>query len=123
MPKAQWYIYRNLTRECFSIKHKGIVVEWILKDEEPLLIVGGFKVNASGRDRVRATGHKTVHAFVTTRQKTMQVFIEEEWSGFRMREVTYNPHKNDTFVYKDTGEVADGNLIVLQYPKVYCLTP
>lgn len=122
MPKALWYIYRNLHKDCFSVKYKGKVVDYIDLNK-PIILLGYFKVNPAGRASVLVTGKKMVHAYVVAEHKVMRVFYPEEWEGFKKREVTYNPFKHDYFVFKDTGEVAEGNLIILEYPKVYCLTP
>lgn len=115
---ALYYIYRNLTDNCFSVKHSGKVVDHFTR---PVVVVGGFRVQPGGQARTRRENKKYVHAFVVTHNKSMEDFVREDWEGWSLREVTYNPHKNDTFVYKDTGEVADSVLVVLDFPKVYTL--
>lgn len=117
---AKRYIYRNLTLSCFSIKLRGKVVHHFTN---PVMCVGEFSVSAAGRERVRREGKKYVHAFVTVKERfNFEPFIREEWQGWTLREVVYNPHKHDTFVFADTGEVAAGSIIVLEYPKVYVVT-
>lgn len=116
--KALKYIYRNLTSDCFSVKYKGKVIRHFT---EATLITGSFKVSAKGRERVRREGKKYVHAFVAA-SGMPGAYLPEQWEGWSLREVTYNPHKNEGFVFKDTGEAAEGTLIVMEYPKVYVLT-
>jgi hypothetical protein len=56
-------VYRNLTRKCLSIKHKGLV----RGHAQRVYLTGGvqFTVRPGTRDRVRATGKKEVHAWVS----------------------------------------------------------
>tara|TARA_Y100000004_G_scaffold183105_1_gene230551 strand:+ start:1320 stop:1637 length:318 start_codon:yes stop_codon:yes gene_type:complete len=66
-----------------------------------------FVVRQGGRKRVIEEGKKNVHAFAVGYRPSK--FTAEEWdvyytSGKTWRDVTYNPYKNDTFVWKDSGE-------------------
>lgn len=118
MPKAKSYIYRNLRTECFSRRFRGKVVEHLT---HPVIFYGEFQVSASGRTRVLATKQKNVHAFITTRSD-MQPYTPEQWPNFDKREVTYNPYKHDSFVFKDTEKPVEGSyLVVADYPRVYVL--
>lgn len=123
MKKARAYIYRNLTKNCFSVKFRGKVVEHFTR---PVIFVGRFIVNESGRERVRREGKKYVHAFASPFSydgpDTLEAFIESEWEGFEKREVTYNPYKYDSFVYVDNGLPATSNIIVMEYPKIYVIS-
>lgn len=109
---AKLYIYRNLTSKCFSVKLRGKVVSHFT---EPLVFSGSFSVSEKGRQRVVKERKKYVHAYVVCNGETASSF-----SG-KKREITYNPFKNDSFVYVDTGEKAEGGLILMEYPKVYIL--
>ncbi len=118
--KALTFIYRNLTQNCFSVKHRGKVVDHFT---HPVIFVGGFRVSAAGRERVRRENKKYVHAFVVSNQTIpFQHFYPSEWEGWTLHEVTYNPYKNEGFVFRDTGEPAEGNIIVMEYPRVYILS-
>jgi hypothetical protein len=117
--KAQKFIYRNLTKACFSIRLRGKVIEHFTK---PVVLVGSFKVNDAGREQVRRESKKYVHAFVTLPENhSIQEYDPALWAGWKKREVSYNPYVNETFVYKDTGEQCYGSIIVMDYPKVYVL--
>lgn len=99
MRKARNYIYRNLHKNKFSIRYKGIVQTHAhyltaYKCE--------FKVNEAGRQRVLKEKRKNVHAFVSTESYYLQ---EGELDLSNKREVYYNPYKHDQFILKDTREV------------------
>lgn len=115
MRRAYFYIYRNLTSNCFSVKHKGKVVE---RFTDAIYFFGAFSVNQKGRDRVLREKKKYVHAFVVC--NGIRCLYSQERFGWNLREVVYNPYKNDAFVYADTGDIVQGDhLIVMDYPKVY----
>jgi hypothetical protein len=77
-----------------------------------------FAVQPAGREKVRATGRKNVHAFVRGDLLTGIFHGLEVIGGYPARlagemmtdptmvEVTYNPYKYDTFVVKSTGQPA-----------------
>lgn len=106
-------VYKNLTRNCLSLKcaNTGLV----LGHCESVSLTGvTFEVNEAGRDWVRRNGKKIVHAYV--------VGDLQECSGykpFKQRSITsgenfprsyimspafYNPHKVDQFVKAMTNE-------------------
>ena len=61
MSKNLFRIYRNLHKQCYSISYNGIVVMHttrVIADNATLY------VSEAGRQRVLATGHKNVHAYV-----------------------------------------------------------
>lgn len=125
----KFYFYRNLTRDTFSVKFGGKVIS-----HGKRMLIGndcGFKVNAGGRELVRSSGRKFVHAYVTadtgyTRDLENAIDDQlEKWAakGGILREVRYNPHKDDTFVFADTGAEVHGRFmgVLLDYPKVFVL--
>ena len=101
-----YQVYWNKTKGCYSIKHAtlGFVVGHA---NEVLMHNCKFVVSPTGRDRVRATGHKTVHAWVEgTIQYTVD-FKEYKNRGFHhtdahnseqtMVPLRYNPMVDDRF--------------------------
>lgn len=85
-------VYFNLRKKLFSIQHKGLV---IAHKDKVMLTNAQFKVNESGRQRVLKEKRKNVHAFVIG-----------EWSDYLeevidAQEVTYNPYKYSSFVFKN----------------------
>lgn len=89
------YVYRNLHTGTWSVRaltgpRRGLVVA---HPAEVFLRSVVFRVSAIGRDRVRSTGVRCVHAgvvgYVTTRAKL---------PPSPPTTVNYNPFRNDTFV-------------------------
>ena len=82
-------VYRNLHKRCYSIRQQGFVVA-----HAPTVMITDAKlvVHPGGRDRVRATGHKNVHAFI---QGTI---VEGDWHGEAMEPIRYDPYRFDGFV-------------------------
>ena len=64
--------------------------------------MGNFNVRKGGRQRVLLEGKKNVHAFAEGWYP--EVWISPKYYHDEGRAVTYNPYKNDTFVYVDNGE-------------------
>jgi hypothetical protein len=88
-------VYRNLHKNCYSVQQDGLVKGHFKKlaIKNPM-----FLVRTIGKELVRKTKRKNVHAFV--------IGYLEDFVGLRAVAgdcVTYNPYKNDSFVYKDTG--------------------
>lgn len=87
-------VYRNLTKQCWSIKNvrTGIVVGHA---DELFLCDVDFKVSSAGRDRVLRERKKYVHAGVYG----MCCYpIGDECSDIEWSEVRYNPYKYSQFV-------------------------
>ena len=89
------YVYRNLHTGTWSVRalagpDRGRVVA---HPAEVFLRDAVFRVSAAGRDRVRSSGVRCVHAgvvgYVTTRARIPRVAAET---------VNYNPFRNDAFV-------------------------
>jgi hypothetical protein len=100
--------YYNLHKQCLSARPIGGKVEhyWYvaLKDVS-------FAVQPAGRAKVLRERKKNVHAFVrgdkvlgmlTTQPFDPVPSVKEMRESLAYREVTYNPYKYETFVYKDT---------------------
>lgn len=118
------FVYWNLHRKCWSVKalegqHKGRV---IIHARSVLLCGVVPKVSAKVRDRVRRTGRKEVHAGLVgtldaylgdnMRDPGLVPYSRHDWTGERATQalnchmrgghITYNPHRDDTFVYRLT---------------------
>lgn len=85
-------VYRNLTQQCYSVMHKGIVIAHVLSCK---LTNATFKVSEAGRQRVIKQKRKNVHAF-----------IEGEWDRSELgafysqflKRVSYNPYEAPYFM-------------------------
>ena len=100
------FVYYNLHRHLWSIKalegpQKGRVVGY---SDTVLLSNAVPKVSEAGRQRVLREKRKNVHAGIVGE------LVHREGEGyFPGFEVTYNPYKYASFVYKDTEEAYSGS--------------
>jgi hypothetical protein len=95
-------VYRNLRTGTWSVRDRstGRVIAhptYVMVSNVDLV------VQPAGRERVRHTGRKNVHAFV---RGTLVGMGDDEatcFTGTCKRAITYNPHLHDGFVYGGTG--------------------
>jgi len=109
-PTKKIRVYRNLHKDCFSVKQGGLVRchadHVTLKDCK-------FIVSKAGQKRVRDEGRKNVHAFVEgmladTREIDNCVdgnkSEQEIWAGkSNGQKAYYNPYTCDTFINQHDG--------------------
>ena len=81
-------VYRNLHKNCLSVRHKGKVIDHA--DVVHLTDVK-FVVRPAGHAKVIATGHKNVHAFAKG------TLVDASGINGPFRTVTYNPYKMNSF--------------------------
>jgi len=102
-------VYYNIRRGDYSVRQSGRVIDHVtaitLRDVR-------FKVAPAGRDKVRATGVKNVHATVSgyhTAQGGLQMQYVDDmgWITANWDAVSYNPFDYDQFV-KITARAYDG---------------
>lgn len=92
------YVYRNLHQKCWSLRERGLVV-----DHQKILLLHNveFKVRESGRQRVLRDKQKNAHAFAVGDVQVSDISedMELKWlcALSDMRQVTYNPYKNEYF--------------------------
>jgi hypothetical protein len=102
-------VYRNLNvrkHRAFSIRHKGRVVAVHYERLAPIFLAGvKYVVNPAGRERVRRTGRKNVHAFVRGELRDFREAGPVVFSVFPGTHLTYDPRKNETFVSSIKGPV------------------
>ena len=100
--KKQVKVYYDITRHMFSVTFSGIVV---LKADYVRLKNVKFLVGEKGKEKVRSVKQKNVHAYVTgTLIDYCEYPCDEIPTPSSDKVVTYNPYKNDTFVFKNTEE-------------------
>jgi len=114
-------VYWNLHRKVWSVQDvkSGRVCDHL---QHISLTDAKFVVRKGGQKRVREEGKKNVHAFAVG-TGGCEKGVATRYDG---RPVTYNPYKNDTFVFADTGEpVTDVHVISVfthnGKPEVYAL--
>ena len=93
--KRKVFVYKNLHKDCWSIKQDGLVKAHTHDLE---MWDCAFHVNAKGRAKVLEEKRKNVHAGV-------KGYIDDTNCELKIgTEVTYNPYKYDSFVDKTTEE-------------------
>lgn len=117
----KYRIYWNLHKKIWSLQNckTGRVCNHV---EAFTLYDAKFVVRKAGQAKVRQEGKKNVHAFAVGTGGCHKG-VATRYDG---RPVTYNPYKNDTFVFADTGEpVTDVHVISVfthnGKPEVYAL--
>ena len=91
-------VYRNLHKNCYSIKQDGLVKAHA---DKVTLSQCTFHVNEQGRDRVRRTKRKEVHAWVKGFLSSLS--IPPLW----YKQIYYNPYKTDHFMHRvETGAMS-----------------
>lgn len=87
-------IYRNLTKDCWSIRHRGKVIgharNVVIHNPE-------FVVSQAGRLRVLTERRKNVHAVV----RGELVSFDEPTAIKPVTLVTYNPYNHERFTTRD----------------------
>ena len=95
-------VYYNLKKHTFSVTYDEKVI--IYADYVKLGDVE-FRVRKGGKERVRSEKSKNVHAFVIGKLLDYCEYpCDEIPTPSSDKVVTYNPYKNDTFVFKNTEE-------------------
>jgi len=104
---AKYYLYRNLHKNMFSIKYKGIVID---RNNFQIMKNVSFNVNKKGQELVRKEKRKNVHATISGflvslnelgfNKATTLNDIKEKF-GYKIIELYYNPYTTDTFQIKD----------------------
>ena len=95
---AKYYIYRNLNRGGFSIKHKGLVVDRV-KSFEALNVE--FRVSDASQSRARRQKSRNVHAYIVCEEYNNGDAVRD-WEILKADKVHYNPFYTDTFINHTT---------------------
>ena len=99
----RYFVYRNINKSkdqhVYSLKNKKTGrVERHVSDEQ-YLSDPVFKVSDKGRKRVLREGRKNVHAGVEG-----SLGLAGDPEDLSWREVTYDPRKYKSFIFRDTGK-------------------
>lgn len=93
-------VYFNLHKKAFSIQQGGIVVQTVAYIDMQDVT---FHVQPAGNAKVRKQKRKNVHAYVKGYLAPDNRYVSIEKIG----EITYNPYKYKTFVWKETEDPVD----------------
>ncbi len=69
-----------------------------------------LNVSLAGNDRARLIKQRNVHAFVVSDNFTL---VMDDKQHTDLREITYNPFRHTSFVFKDDDTVVDGPCTLL----------
>lgn len=125
-PSIKVFIYKNLHRDCWSIKSmtsRAFYGRVLMHADMIEVVSASFKVSENGRRRVLRTKNKNVHAGVVGYLKTAHVTwtnqkyseaikfsktkVEDTYcSTNNGKKISYNPYKNTTFVFNDGKEIS-----------------
>ncbi len=83
-------VYRNLHKNCFSIRKNGRVVDYRADDETLTLVDVKFAVQPAGHAKVIRERKKNVHAFIRGTVSFRSPVAYQEVAS-------YNPYRGDTF--------------------------
>ena len=97
-------VYYNIRRGDYSVRQSGRVIDHV---DTIVLRDARFNVAPAGRDKVRATGVKNVHATVTGYISPIDGNGLTSYIDYDCDYVAYNPFKYDQFV-NITTRVYDG---------------
>ena len=112
MNKAKYYIYRNLNKGGFSVKHKGKVIA--VSDKLKGINVK-FKVSEAGRKRCLEQHVRNVHAYaVCDDVQYIDFKIEPKMYSRNYQIVRYNPFKNDTFMIGTKRPISSAKVALYQ---------
>ena len=102
MKVAQYYIYFNLHKKCFSVKYKGRVIHHL----DNFLATGvTFKVSEKGRQKVIEQKRKNVHAYIVC--DILYSFDKNHNIDYlnELDRIKYNPYKYASFVDQNENPV------------------
>jgi hypothetical protein len=90
-------VYRNLHKDCFSVKcmKTGRVIAHV---KEIVLKEVTYPVSKAGRERVLKDKRKNVHAFVQG-----LIDINNQINNLKVNKICYNPYKKGHFFYCNNG--------------------
>ena len=118
-------VYRNLHKDCFSIRKQGRVVGYLYDDgqhyrpTELYLTNVKFVVQKAGRERVIREQRKNVHAFVRGIVTKTGGLHREGVRRKCIRRVTYDPYKMETFQDQDGNMITEATDVFIYGGRVY----
>jgi len=90
-------VYRNLHKNCFSIRQNGKVVDYLYSGQELHLTDVEFRVQPAGRERVRREKKKNVHAYVKGTVAPLGGLQRKKLFIMCFQTVSYEPYTMESF--------------------------
>ena len=107
-------LYRNLHKNCFSVVNRQ-TNRVVLHTDRVVMTDVVPRVSEKGRQRVLTEKCKNVHARLYG-----NMIDDIDVTGMTLREVTYDPYKYSSFVYKDDlTEFTGCNIMLCMDNKLY----
>jgi cellobiose-specific phosphotransferase system component IIB len=106
-------VYRNIkkSKDTHTYSVKGSDGKVLRHATDLSLLNPDIKVSNKGRERVRSEKQKNVHAGIKGEMGKVDA------SKFNWRDITYDPYKYETFVYRDDQKPVDKPDVILLTPK------
>ena len=113
-------VYRNLHKNCFSIRKDGKVVDYLYDNQELHLTNVKFRVQPAGREKVRREKKKNVHAYVKGTIAPFGGLQRKKLIRMCAQTVSYDPYTMDSFETVSDGEpIHEAPHIILMKGKVF----
>ena len=112
-------VYKNLHKDCFSVRQKGKVINDIIWPEDFYLTKATFVVQPGGRKRVCIENVKNVHAFVKGIDTPIGGLSKKVIYNRCRTRVTYDPYTMTTFQTIDGKPVTYAEDVLFRNKAVY----
>tara|TARA_R110000824_G_scaffold44937_2_gene130367 strand:- start:652 stop:1038 length:387 start_codon:yes stop_codon:yes gene_type:complete len=113
-------IYRNLHKKCFSIRKNGKVVDYLYDDQELHLVDVKFRVQPSGRERVRREKKKNVHAYVKGTIAPLGGLQRKTLFTMCFQTASYEPYTMESFeTFPDETPIFEAPHVIFKKGKLY----
>ena len=111
-------VYYNLTKNIWSVQKHVPGQGWRVAGHLPRLALNNVKtvVNDYGQQQTRVEGKKYVHAFLEGEICTSAFSVSPAH-----KRITYNPQRDNTFVWKHNGEEFTSSRQVVLTDNAYAL--
>ena len=112
-------VYKNLHKDCFSVRQKGKVIDHVIWPEDLHLTKATFVVQPGGRERVRREKVKNVHAFVKGIDTPIGGLLKKVIYNRCRTRVTYDPYTMETFQTMEGEPVTYAEEVLFRNNEVY----
>ena len=113
-------IYRNLHKKCFSIRKNGKVVDYLYDDQELHLVDVKFRVQPSGRERVRREKKKNVHAYVKGTIAPLGGLQRKTLFTMCFQTASYEPYTMESFeTFPDETPIFEAPHVIFKKGRLY----
>lgn len=113
-------VYRNLHKNCFSIRHNGKVIGYLYSGQELHLMDAKFRVQPAGRDRVRRENKKNVHAYVKGTVGALGGLQRKKLFTMCFQTASYEPYTMESFeTFPDETPIFEAPHVIFKKGRLY----